>query len=134
MIRAYSYATTSTVIRLLFNFFGARRRYRTEWVEDLPEDVRRQTVYIIGGREHPFYAAVVCPRRSCRQVIHLDLSPDVASRWRLTEHANGYVSLSPSVHVTGMPCGCHYWFRESCIRWTSAPRLLVPKENKCYER
>lgn len=124
----------TAVLKLLFNLLAARRRYRTKWVEDLPEDVERQTVYIIGGRKHPFYAAVVCPRGSCRQVIHLDLSAEVEKRWQLTEHVNGSISLSPSVHVTGMPCGCHYWLREGRIRWASAPSLAVPKENKCYAR
>lgn len=122
------------MIKRIFNFLAARRPYRTEWVEDLPVEVQRQTVYIVGGRDHPFYAAVVCPRPPCRQVIHLDISAAATRRWRLTEHADGSISLSPSIHVTGMPCGCHYWLREGCVRWTSRPTLVVPKENKCYER
>ena len=122
------------MIKLIFNFLARRRRYRTEWVDDLPEDVQRQTVYIIGGREHPFYAAVVCPRRACRQVIHLDLAEEVDKRWRFSEHGDGSISLSPSVHVTAMPCACHYWFCEGVVHWVSAPPLAVPKENKCYAR
>ena len=122
------------MIKLLFNILAGRRRYRTEWVDDLPEDVRRETVYIIGGRQHPFYAAIVCPRRACRQVIHLDISPEVQKRWRLREHRDGSVSLRPSVHVTTMPCRCHYWFREGRVRWADAPPLAVPKENRCYAR
>ena len=125
----YWYATTSTVIKLIFNLLASRRRYRTEWVEDLPDDVQRETVYIIGGRRHPFYAAVVCPRRACRQVIHLDLSHGVEKRWRMNEHADGSISLTPSVQVTAMRCGCHYWFRKGRIRWAAAPRLAVPREN-----
>ena len=122
------------MIRLIFNLLAARRRYRTEWVEDLPDDIQRETVYIIGGRQHPFYAAVVCPRRACRQVIHLDLSDDVDRRWHLNEHKDGSISIRPSVHVTAMRCGCHYWFRNGRIRWVRAPRLAVPKENRCYAR
>lgn len=122
------------MIRLIFNLLAARRRYRTEWVEDLPDDVQRETVYIIGGRRDPFYAAIVCPRRACRQVVHLDLSHQVKKRWRLSEHQDGSISLRPSVHVTGMRCKCHYWFREGRIRWAEAPTLAVPKENKCYAR
>ena len=133
-IGACWYATTSTVIKLIFNLLAARRTYRTEWVEDLPDDVQRETVYIIGGRQHPFYAAVVCPRRACRQVIHLDLADEVERRWRLNEHEDGSISLTPSVHVTAMPCRCHYWFRRGRIRWVSVPRLVVPKENRCYAR
>ena len=119
------------MIRLFFNLLAGRRRYRTEWVEDLPEEIQQQTVYVLGGREHPFYAAVVCPRRTCRQVIHLDLSPDVQRHWRFSEHEDGSLSLSPSVHVTAMPCACHYWFRKGRIRWVATPPLRVPKENRC---
>ena len=122
------------MIRLIFNLLAGRRRYRTEWVEDLPENVRRETVYVIGGRRHPFSAAIVCPRRACRQVIHLDLSSKVQKPWRLREHQDGSVTLRPSVHVTAMPCNCHYWFREGRVRWAATPRLRVPKENRCYAR
>lgn len=122
------------MIKLLFNLLAGRRRYRTEWLDDLPVDVQRETVYIIGGRRHPFYAAIVCPRRACRQVIHLDLSPEVQKRWRLSEHQDGSISLRPSVHVTAMRCRCHYWFREGRIQWAEAPPIIVPKENRCYAR
>ncbi len=122
------------MIKLIFNMLAGRRPYRTEWVEDLPQDIQRDTVYVIGGRRHPFYAAVVCPRRACRQVIHLDLSPQVKKHWRLAEHDDGSISVAPSVHVTAMPCRCHYWFREGHVRWVEAPPLTVPKENKCYAR
>ena len=122
------------MIKLLFNLLAGRRRYRTEWVEDLPEGAQRETVYIVGGRRHPFYAVIVCPRRACRQVIHLDLSHQVEKRWRLREHQDGSISLCPSVHVTAMRCGCHYWFREGRIRWAEAPPLAVPKENRCYAK
>ena len=122
------------VIKLIFNLLASRRRYQTEWVEDLPEDVQRDTVYVIGGRQHPFYAAVVCPRRACRQVIHLELSEQATKPWRLAEHQDGTISLAPSVHVTGMSCRCHYWFREGRVRWAETPPLVVPRENKCYAK
>lgn len=120
------------MIKLIFNLIARCRRYRTLWVENLPEKVAPQTVYILGGRDHPFYAAVVCPRRPCRQVIHLDLSPQVEKPWRLIEHRDGSISLAPSVHATAMPCRCHYWLRGGCIVWAERPPFLVPKENKCY--
>lgn len=122
------------MIKLIFNLLASRRRYQTEWVEDLPEDVQRDTVYVIGGRQHPFYAAVVCPRRACRQVIHLELSEQATKPWRLAEHQDGTISLAPSVHVTGMSCRCHYWFREGHVRWAETPPLVVPRENKCYAK
>ena len=118
------------MIRWLFNFWARFHPYRTEWVEDLPDNPQKNTVYIVGGREHPFYAAVACPRKVCQQVIHLDVSPKVTERWRIMEHSNGRISLAPSVHVTGLPCRCHYWLRRGRIVWSEAPSVFVPEGNR----
>lgn len=118
------------MFRWIFNIWARFRPYSTEWVEDLPDDLQENTVYIIGGRKHPFYAAIVCPRKACRQVVHLDVSPQVVKRWRITEHADGQISLAPSVHVTGLSCRCHYWLRKGRIVWSERPPLFVPEENR----
>ena len=118
------------MIKWLFNLWAQFHPYHTEWVEDLPENPAKNTVYIVGGREYPFYAAIVCPRQACRQVVHLDVSPDVRKKWRITEHPNGLISLFPSVHVTGLACQCHYWLRQGRIVWSEAPPLFVPERNK----
>ena len=122
--------TTPNMIRWFFNIWARFRPYCTEWVEDLPDELQKNAVYVIGGRKHPFYAAIVCPRKACRQVVHVDVSPQVKKRWRITEHMDGKISLWPSVHVTGLPCGCHYWFRKGRIVWSESPPLFVPEGNK----
>lgn len=114
----------------LFNLFWRfRKRYETQWVEDLPDCPKKNTVYIIGGREHPFYAAVACPRKKCRKLIHLGISLQMQTRWRVTEHEDGTLSLFPSVFVIDSSCHCHYWFRNGRIEWCDAPPLFVPREN-----
>ena len=118
------------MFRLIFNLWARFRPYRTEWVEDLPVAPCKNTVYVIGGREHPFYAAIACPRKTCRQVIHLDVSPDVDKRWRITEHDNGRITLSPSIQVNGLPCRCHYWLRNGQVVWSDRPPLIVPRVNR----
>ena len=118
------------MIRWLFNFFARFNHYHTEWVEDLPENLQKNTVYIIGGRKNPFYAAVVCPRKVCRQTIHLDISPQATKKWRIIEHTEGQISLVPSIHITGLPCKCHYWLQKGQIIWSETPPVFVPKRNK----
>ena len=107
-----------------------KSRYRAEWVEDLPDAPCARTVYVVGGREHPFYAAVVCPRKGCNEIAHLEIAKQLRRKWILSEHADGTVSLYPSVHVTGLKCRCHYWLRRGQIVWSESPPLFVPKENK----
>jgi len=114
----------------ILNWFERFRKYSTQWVEDLPDAPMRNTVYIIGGREHPFYAAVVCPRKKCAKVIHLGISPEIPQRWKMTEHGDGTVSLSPSISIIDSPCKCHYFFRKGRIEWCDAPPLFVPEQNR----
>ena len=118
------------MFRWIFNIWARFRLYSTEWVEDLPDDLQENTVYIIGGRKHPFYAAIVCPRKACRQVVHVDVSSQVDKRWRIIEHVDGQISLSPSIHVTGLPCRCHYWLRKGRIVWSESPPFFVPEANR----
>lgn len=122
--------TFNKLVRWLFNQLARFHPYRVDWVEDLPEHVTRDTIYIIGGKRHPFQAAIVCPRRRCRQIIYLDISPDLQNRWLVIEHPSGEISLHPSVHVTRRRCKCHYWVRRGRICWSETPRIWVPKENR----
>lgn len=98
-----------------------RRAYETEWVEDLPENPARNTIYIIGGRKYPYYAVVLCSRKKCNEMIHLAISPEFKKRWRYEEHSNGRLTLHPSIYLTKSPCRCHYWIREGHIVWSKLP-------------
>ncbi|MDA7955894.1 MAG: hypothetical protein MPK34_01460 [Gammaproteobacteria bacterium] len=118
------------MIKHFLNLWERTRRYKTEWVEDLPEQTEKQTVYIIGGRKHPFYAAVACPRKNCAEVIHLEISPEAKKRWKVVEHKDKSVSLSPSIYATALPCRCHYWFRRGRVVWCDSPPLFVPRKNR----
>lgn len=126
---ACSFGIIRKMIRFFFNCVAWFRPYRSEWVEDLPDETARDTIYVVGGRRYPFQVVVVCPRRACKQLVHLDISPSISKRWSMTEHGDGLLSLLPSVHVTGLRCRCHYWVRHGRIRWNEAPCLRVPKEN-----
>ena len=114
----------------LLNLFERRRKYQTHWVEDLPESPEKDTVYVIGGRNYPYYAAVACPRKSCVNIVHLEISTEFKERWKLYEHHDGSVSLSPSIHVINAPCGCHYFLRKGKIIWSEFPRIFVPNVNR----
>ena len=117
------------IIITTLNLFERLRQYKTEWVEDLPEQTDKNTIYMIGGHEHPFYAAVTCPRKKCKKIIHLEISQQFKKRWSVKEK-NGAVSLNPSVYVVDSSCKCHYWIKNGHIVWHSLPPLFVPKSNR----
>ena len=114
----------------ILNLFERLRQYKTKWVEDLPEQTNKNTIYIIGGQKHSFYAAVTCPRKKCKKIIHLEISKQFKKRWSITEETNGVISISPSINVIDSPCKCHYWIKNGHIIWHSLPPLFVPKSNK----
>jgi len=115
----------------VINFFErATRQYKTEWVEDLPEDTSNNTVYIIGGRENPFYAALTCPHKRCKKIIHLQISPQFQRRWQIREHEDGALTLNPSIDIIDSSCRCHYWIKKGHVVWCDIPPLFVPKENQ----
>ena len=99
------------------------KRYRAEWVDDLPDPPRADTLYVVGGRQHPFRVVMACPNAGCEHLVHLDVHPDAEPGWELQEHRDGSLTLWPSVHVTGLPCRSHYWVRKGRVRWT-APEWL----------
>ena len=106
-----------------------KKRYRTKWVEDLPDNIEKNTIYIIGGRKYPFYAAITCPKKRCKKIIHLEISPDSVRKWEVQEHKNETLTLNPSIFVTKHSCKCHYWIREGRVVWCEMPPFFVPKEN-----
>ena len=120
----------SKLIITIINLFERLRQYKTIWVEDLPERTIKNAIYIIGGQEHPFYAAVTCPRKKCRKIIHLEISKQFKKRWSVKKEKNGTISLSPSIHIIDSPCRCHYWLKNGHVVWHSLPSLFVPKSNR----
>lgn len=98
--------------------------YKTEWVEDLPEKTDENTIYIVGGRRHPFHAVIPCPKRECTSLFHLELRPTHSEGWTLKEHPDGTVTLKPSIktlkpsiNLNESPCHCHWFIQKGCVVW-----------------
>ena len=96
-----------------------RIKYKTVWIEDLPRNLKKRNVYILGGRKYPFQAVFLCPK-NCKKKIFLNVSKQHKKweRWKITEHKDGTISLSPSIHMKTLDCNCHYWFKRGQINWT----------------
>lgn len=94
-------------------------KYKTVWIEDLPTKLKKRTVYIVGGREHPFQAVFACPK-ICGKTISLNISDqhNKWERWKVTEHEDSTISLYPSIWMKTFDCNCHYWLSKGYIIWT----------------
>ena len=89
--------------------------YRSVRVEEMPEAFRPLTVYLCGEGKYLWAAAMICPC-GCKEVINLNLLQTVRPRWRVKEHADGTVTLTPSVWRQ-MGCRSHFVLRRGRVEW-----------------
>ena len=109
--------------------------YRTEIVEaDLPNALRRRTLYIVREDGFDEQAALMCPC-GCRRVLHMNLIPDERPCWQVTQHNDGTATLYPSVWRKG-DCGSHFWLRQGQIQWcrTIDENCASPGKRKSDQR
>jgi hypothetical protein len=81
---------------------------------DVPDEVQRQTLVVIGGPAYAKWAVFECP---CGRGHRLMLSLQRGHRpcWRLNLDGRG-PSLSPSVDSVAR-WRCHFWLRDGRVHW-----------------
>lgn len=94
-----------------------RPRFRVVYIdEDLPTRPKHKTLYIVLEDDLPWSVGMMCPC-GCGAIIHLNLLPDERPRWKVINHDDNKVSLTPSIWRT-VNCRSHFWFRENRVYWT----------------
>lgn len=95
---------------------------RGQKVEELPDDLEPGTIYIAGEGQFLWFVAMVCPC-GCKEVIQLSLLQEGHPRWSLTQHADGTVSLHPSVlRIVG--CRSHFFICKGFVDWCEPDQRL----------
>lgn len=89
--------------------------FRAVRVDDVPSVLRPGVVYLVGEGEHLWCAALCCPC-GCAATIQLGLLGDARPRWSAAVHADGSVSLTPSVWRR-VGCRSHFVLRRGRIEW-----------------
>ena len=90
--------------------------YRTLVVqENLPKQLQPRILYIVEEDGVEEQAAMICPC-GCRRTLQMNLLTDDRPCWRVTKHADGTVSLHPSVWRK-KNCNSHFWFKRGRVEW-----------------
>lgn len=84
-------------------------------VEDIPEKLVPTTIYLAGEDDNLWAAAMLCPC-GCEDAIELNLLTQVRPCWKVQQHPDGTVSLTPSVWRK-KGCGSHFFVRHGRIDW-----------------
>ena len=96
-------------------FSSQRKRLRTVHLEELPESLDDDAVYVLGDGPHKWFIAMACPC-GCGDLVQVSLLADAKPRWWLTEHGDNTISLKPSVWRR-VGCQSHFFLRRGYIDW-----------------
>jgi hypothetical protein len=102
------------------NYASNKRCFHSTKVEELPDEMRADQIYVVGEADHLWYVAMLCPC-GCKATLQMSLMHGNRPKWHLTEHKDGMISLYPSVRrVKG--CHSHFIIRQSKIYWCELPK------------
>ncbi len=101
-------------------------------VEDLPETLDHDQLYLVGNQEGAAFAAMRCPC-DCGAALHMNLSHGVYPLWTLTTHENGAISLSPSIWRT-VGCQSHFFLRRGSVVWCTVPSSTMSWFDAIFSR
>ena len=88
--------------------------------DDVPEFPEANVFYIVGDGGHQWYAVFVCPC-GCEETVHLSLLEGDRPRWRITQHENGTITVSPSIW-RNRGCKSHFFVRQGQFVWCKNER------------
>lgn len=109
--------TVQKIQRLVTNLFrkkGGSKAYSVIKVENLPEKLKNDTLYLVGDQSATWTAALACPCQ-CGSTIKLNLRGEVKPRWIVSINQDK-PTLSPSVWRTD-GCRSHFFLKNGKILW-----------------
>lgn len=101
-------------LRWLFGDENATN-YTAQAINDVPDELRREVIYLIGEDGFFLQAVLLCPC-GCRQLITLNLVAPARPRWRVRFHADGSLTMTPSIW-RNVGCYSHFWIRRGRVLW-----------------
>ncbi len=102
------------LLKWFLKLFGREKLYRYQFVDDVPDQMRSGTVYLVGNQGYYWQTVMICPC-GCQRILHMNLMDDHRPYWKY--HIKGKtISLSPSVNRL-VGCKSHFFLREGKIEW-----------------
>lgn len=91
------------------------RRYGVRYVDEFPDALASDLVYLVGDTPDPWAATFECPC-GCGQAIRLSLVGRDKPSWRARVSSKGRVTLTPSIWRT-KGCKSHFFVRDGRVLW-----------------
>lgn len=103
------------LLRWWKRLFSREKNYEPCFVEEVPGDPDDKTIYLITHMGHCWQVVMICPC-GCKKLLHMNTVKDHHPYWRFEIHANGSLSLHPSIHRQ-VGCKSHFFVRCGKINW-----------------
>lgn len=107
---------------LFFGFISRRKKdseaatkFRIEFVEDNPDSISENIIFVVQDGNLPELLAFKCPC-GCKAGIILNLLPDASPKWSYLINEEGKINIYPSIWRKN-GCKSHFFIRESNVDW-----------------
>ena len=101
-----------------------RPQFRTVFVEeDLPEQPKSKTLYLVMEAGDPWHAAMLCPC-GCGETLYMNLIPDERPVWHLKVQEDCTGTLCPSIRRK-RGCRSHFWFKNDRVYWCNDHKFPI---------
>jgi hypothetical protein len=91
-------------------------KFQIEFVEEAPDIIAVNTIFIIQDGNFPELLAFICPC-GCKARIILNLLIDASPKWSYIINKQGKIDIYPSIWRK-VGCKSYFFVRESDIDWT----------------
>jgi hypothetical protein len=88
-------------------------------VDDVPDDLERGIIYVVGEKGFEWLIAMVCPC-GCNEQILLNTLKETRPCWRFVCYKSKSITISPSVHRL-RNCRSHFTITKGELKWWGNP-------------
>lgn len=105
------------LFRILQSIFAqwTNPKYKSEYHEDVPDNVIKNIIYVIGKQNQPWCVILKCPCK-CGENIQLNLLDEGYPKWRITRDKRNRITIFPSIRRTWL-CKSHFHIRNGRVYW-----------------
>ncbi|WP_106541091.1 DUF6527 family protein [Prolixibacter denitrificans] len=99
----------------MWKWKAKRLRYKYQFVNEIPQLLHTNTLYVEGNQKHRWTAAFICPC-GCNEIIYLNLIPTTRPRWKIKLGWFKKPTVSPSINRR-IECKSHFFIKKGRIKW-----------------
>ena len=92
-----------------------QKRYRYQFVEDIPDAIQPRIIYIIQNNGYAWQLVILCPC-GCRKNLHMNLTEEYKPSWKFKVDKRKRISIYPSIHRM-VGCKSHFFIKKGKIIW-----------------